>query len=184
MSGQDMFETAIIELLQANFPPARPLVVEERALQSSESIAWARYSDRMASSYEKSIDDWIERKRHVRAKLSVYEGQPLQLETLKAIDNVVADYEHAADAQALMAARMRKKMAKQIKLMFRLDPAMAAVTRSASNRFDQAEQRSIEALLDYVLFLRAFRAAGTERRPIGPKIDKPDLSDLFARALA
>jgi len=166
-------DLATIEALNVPPPPWRPPLVEERpwlprAAQDAERIA-RKHSDTFA----RYAEDWFAILDRTKAALDSMPLEPLSAEELSAFDRLIEEIEASAEQRATQQSRMAKRVRRNHKRLFAEDPSLAAVERAFASRVFATDDRIIEALLDYALFLRAFRAERDPEARGGPTFDDP-----------
>jgi hypothetical protein len=76
----------------------------------------------------------------------------------------------------MQGARLVKRLRRDVKALFRIDPSLGAAARLIGDRLVTTEKRIVQGLLDYALFLRAVRAEGDPASRGGPTFH--DVEDL------
>lgn len=154
-----MLDPAILLSLQVPLPPEQPVLVQERMLQSAAGAQADRIGRRLADSFEAAADEWLASME--RARVSVehakVESQAVE-EDLRTLTSTIEDFEAVASIRAKRGASLQRKMAREVKAAFKVDPSVAAARRAFGGRIVATEKKVVDALLDYALFLRAVRA--------------------------
>ena len=158
-----MFDPALLQTLEMPLPPAPPMSGYERPWQTRQAEQVQKLADRLAAAYENYVRDWRSRVDAVRQASTAIPLSPFTLEEARQLDELIEEVEQFAESKAIVSARLAKRVARDVKRQFQTDASLAAVTRSLGSRISAADQEIIEEVLDYALFLRAFRA---ERSPL------------------
>lgn len=180
-----MFDPALLSALEMPAPPSSPVMAEERLWLSPAGEKAQRLADRTAAGYEDYARMWKARVEKVRAGSALMPSNPFTAEERAQIDALIEDCEAFAEERAVAAARVAKRAAKDIKRDFAIDPSIGAVRRTFSERLLRIDQDIIETILDYALFLRAFRAERAPEARGGPTFeDTAELSRYLDVQLA
>jgi hypothetical protein len=132
------------------------------------------------------VAGWLAELGRAKAMAPLVEGSDaLSDSDMSDLTRLIEDFEALAETRAIERTRTAKWVARTAKALFKSDPATAAVARSLGKALLDADDKVIEALLDYALFLRAFRAerspASRGGRTFGPD---DDLVGYLERELA
>ncbi|MCJ2074061.1 hypothetical protein MKK68_00040 [Methylobacterium sp. E-016] len=156
-------------------PPQPPVMVQERVWQSPGGAAQQRLAQRLADDYDARATAWLARMDNVKAEAEEISSLGLASpDDLATMDNIIEEYEAHADVRALFSSRLVKRIRREVKAMFEIDPSVAAAARDGGNRLIATDKKIVEALLDYALFLRALRAEGSGEAHGGPTFDNAD----------
>lgn len=180
-----MFDPALLSALEMPAPPSPPAMVEERLWLSPVGERAQRLADRNAAGYEEYARLWKARVETLRAQSAVLPSTPFSAEERAKFDALIDDCEAAAEDRAVASARMAKRIARDTKRDFARDPSLGAVRRAFGEKLLRIDQEVIESILDYALFLRAFRAERVPESRGGPTFgDAAELSRFLDSQLA
>jgi hypothetical protein len=169
-----MLDPAIIAALDMPSPPGRPQIVEERVWKSPRAAEFERYAKRQVASFQQYAALWLERIRAKKAHLETMSlPSPMPPEYLAALSAGIMDREEEAEDRALQVVRLRKRIDRDVKRMFAIDPAVAAVMRTTGQQLTAVDERIVEGLLDLALYFRALRAEGDPSSREGEVFDDP-----------
>jgi hypothetical protein len=168
-----IMDPATIEALNIPPPPWRPPLVEERPWLSRAAQDAERIARKHSDAFARYAEDWFATLERAKATLDSMPLEPLSAEELFAFDRLIEEIEASAEQRATQQSRMAKRVRRDHKKLFAEDPSLAAVERAFASRVFATDDRIIEALLDYALFLRAFRAERDPEARGGPTFDDP-----------
>ena len=178
-----MLDPAIIQM---PLPPEMPQIAIERIWVSSVAEQAKRQADRLIQEFESQLATW--RTTVDRLKTATLAQAPtadFTLDERAEVDQLVQDFEAHAEQRAMVNARMAKRAARDVKRQSATDPSLAAVTRTFKDRLVALDREIIDAVLDYALFLRAFRSDRIPQARGGQTFDDPvDLARYLDSELA
>lgn len=181
-----MLDPAIIQALQAPLPPEMPQIAIERVWVSSVAEQAKRQADRLLREFEAQLGTWRVKVDHLKTATLAQTSTALFTPDEQAeIDQLIQDIEDHAEQRATVNARMAKRATRDVKRQFATDPLLAAVTRAFKDRLMTLDREIIDAMLDYALFLRAFRSDRIPDSRGGRTFDDPaDLARYLDSELA
>lgn len=169
-----MLDSVVLLSLEGHMPPQPPAVAEERVFQSGAGAVAERLGRKLTAAYDVQADQWLERLDRIKAELELRPtsglGSPAQLSHISAL---IDEYETHAELRATGTARLEKRVRRDVKALFKVDPSIGAALRDVGQRLNRTDRRIVEALLDYALFLRAIRAEADPESRGGPVFDDP-----------
>lgn len=155
-------------------PPQPPVTAQERVWLSPKGAAAQRVSQKLVDAYSAKADEWARQLEGFKAQLQLVKPKPPESdETLATLDRMIEEYEAHADIRAMLAARLVKRVRREVKAMFKVEPSVAAVSRAAGQTLIATDKRIVEELLDFALVLRAIRAEAAGEDQGGPTFDDP-----------
>lgn len=163
-------------------PPAIPNYAFEEAWRSPVAERAKRNADRLVRSYEGVKDDWLAKIRRLKLEAEAADVEPFALEERAMFDALIEDFEDYAEYRTRQSVRLEKKARRDVKRQFARDPSLAAVAREFSTRLVAIDHDIIEAILDYALFLRAFRSERIPEARGGAVFDDPEQLARFLDA--
>lgn len=181
-----MVDPAILLSLEALTPPQPPVTVQERVWLSPLGSAAQRVSQRLVDDYRAKVAAWSQQLGAFKAQIeAIHPAAPESAETLTILDRLIEDYEAHADIRALLSGRLAKRVRRDVKALFKIDPSLGAVCRSVGDTLVATDKAIVKELLDFALVLRALRAEASGEDRGGPTFDDPDalrkhLDDLAA----
>lgn len=151
-----MLDPAIIQM---PLPPEMPQIAIERVWVSSVAEQAKRRADRLIREFEAQLGTWKATIDQLKTTTLVQAPTAHFTQEERAeIDQLIQDFEAHAEQRATVNARMAKRAARDVKRQSATDPSLAAVTRTFKDRLVVLDREIIDAVLDYALFLRAFRS--------------------------
>lgn len=178
-----MIDPALLQLLQPPLPPELPRIAIERVWLSSAAEQAKRSADHLIRDSEERLAAW--KRRVAELKSSIALNAPTEMlssDERSQFDDLIADFEVAAEKQAIQAARLEKRAKRDTKRQFQIDPSLAAVTRDFGNSLLAMSREIIEETLDYALFLRAFRSERVPEARGGRAFDVADELERYLDA--
>lgn len=166
-------------------PPALPHGVEESIWRSDAATRVARYGRRILVGYEAAATTWIDSLRRLKTASAALGRAALSPAECNEISNLIDDIETMAELRAIERTKTSRQDEIDLTSMVAGDPAIGAAARDINRGLLETDDRVIEALLDYALFLRAFRAERHRAARGGPVFGPgDDLRDYLERELA
>lgn len=170
-----MFDPAILMSLEASMPPQPPIFAEERVWQSPEGAAAARVGEKLTRHFDEQANAWLAQLDAIKQQAqSVAIGEVATPDELRQLSDLIDEFETHADLRAKGIVRLTKRIRRDVKAHFRVDPSLGAATRAVGDRLIATDKRIVEGLLSYALFLRALRADGDPDSRGGRTFDTPD----------
>ena len=178
-------DPAILAAFEFPLPPAQPPMVEERIWQSPGAQKLERYARQQILSYERYVGDWAGRLDQIRQNFPLAEIVHSAAAHLDELDGMISEVEAIAKDRAIAIHRFQKLSRRRIKSAFALDPSIGAVLRTMHGELQKLDEKIIEELLDYALWLRAIRATVAPAASTGVMFDDPkSLADYLQRETA
>lgn len=181
-----MIDLALLQLLEPPLPPELPQLAVERVWLSSAAEQAKRSADRLVRDCEERIAGWKRKISDLKTAIASQAPAQMLSEGERAqFDHLIAEFEAYAETRAEQASRLEKRSRRDVKKQFKIDPSLASVTRTFSGRLLELDREVIEEILDYALFLRAFRSERiSESRGGRTFADAGDLGRYLAAELA
>lgn len=162
-------------------PPQLPPITHERSVHADALIKISRQATAIVEAYERDVERWMERESQLRAHLEALAARDWTDAVGEKADGVIEDIETIARHRAVIVARLRKKAARDVKTLFKVDAAAAALLRQMAERLARADERAIEVYLEAADFLRALRADMAADRGDARTFDDPAEMAAFLR---
>jgi hypothetical protein len=170
-----MFDPAIMAAFDMPSPPWRPQIVEERLWKSPQAAEFERFAKRQIASFEQYADEWFSQIKRKKADIEAMQlPYPMPPVYLAVLEDAIWDREAEAEDRAVQIARLRKRIDRDVKRMFAVDPSIAAVMRTVGQRLTAIDDRLVEGLLDLALYFRALKAEGDPASRGGEIFDDPN----------
>jgi len=180
-----MFDPALLLSLEALTPPQPPVTVQERAWLSPLGTAAQRVSQRLVEAYGTKSEEWSRQLDAFKTQLESFKLQaPESAEILATLDRLIEEYEAHAEIRAMLSRRLIKRVHRDVKGLFKIDPSLGAVGRTTGDALIATERRIVEDLLDFALVLRAVRAEASGEDRGGPMFDDAEALKRHLDALA
>lgn len=136
-------------------------MVEERVWKSPKAAEFERFAKRHADGFDQYAEEWFGRVEKAKTRLNLLNiPYPMSPELLEVLSEVIGDREADAEARMIVVSRLKKRIARDVKRMFSVDPSVAAIMRAVGARLARTDERIVEGLLGLALYLRALRAEG------------------------
>lgn len=180
-----MFDPAVLLNLEVAVPPQPPIAAQERVWQSPAGAAVERVASKLTAAFNEQADGWL---GQLTAIMKRFESDRLDRtwtpDEDARLERLIDEYEAHAELRAIASARLEKRIRREVKAMFKVEPSVAAAARTAGNSIIATDKRIVEGLLDYALFLRAFRAEGSPDGDRGAVFDDVEALKRHLDALA
>lgn len=171
-----MLDPAILFLINnPPMPPEPPQMVQEQMLLSRPAAELERTGARMLASFEQYSASWKLQVLQLKVSLETV-GLDLEwnADHLAQLSKTIEDIEAEAERRAIRIDRGEKHNRRSTKKLFALDPSAGAVARSVDARIRAIDVDVLDRMLDFALFLRAFRAERMPSARGGPVFDNED----------
>lgn len=169
-----MLDPAILDALDRALPPQPPMAAIVENWVSPAGTAARGLTQRLTGEYDKLADEWLQKMDKVRADIHAVDFPPSSAAELANLDERIAEFEGHAEMRATQSARSDKRLRREVKTLFKVDPSVGAAAREYADRLLATDRRIVEALLDWALILRAIRAEGSGEARGGPVFDNAD----------
>lgn len=177
-----MLDFTIVDTLASLTPPTRPEMVIEERYEPPQIQAVRRMAERRLAVYRDVINQWIASLDRAREMVErVVDQSDLTSTDYAQITDLIEEWEADAELRANSVRRFAKKVERDAKRLFAIDPALGAAVRAVGQQLIEEDKRAIEAQLDYALFMRAFRAEFDPETRGGPVFNDPDDLEAYLR---
>jgi len=167
-----MLDHLAISPFDLPLPPARPVAVEERLLLSGAAKELQGVADYILADARSKLDQWKQEASRRLALVNERTAEPAPARSRQAI-RAAEKTEQIADVLSIETERLRKRIRREVKRDFSVDPTIGSVTRSFGAHLLRMEEEKIEVLLEGALFLRAWAAERDDRGPV-ESFEEPD----------
>ncbi len=169
-----MLNTTLLPVLEPPLPPETPQLAAERVRMSSAADQAQQAAGRIIRESEQRIASWKSRIDELKVTtVATAPSRMLTEDECVDFDRLIADFEAEAESRAILLARREKRSRKEIARRFTSDTSLGSVTRAFDLRLAEIEREVIADILEYALFLRAFRSERIPQSRGGPVFDEP-----------
>ena len=178
-----MIDLALLHLLEPPLPPELPRTAIERLWLSSAAEHAKRVADRLLRDSEAKIGAWRQSLTTLKSSIALDASDAmLTVEERLQLDELIAAFESEAEERAIQTSRLEKRARRETRRQFEIDPSLAAVTRSFTASLVSMDRAVIDDILDYALFLRAFKSERIAEARGGTTFTDPSALARFLEA--